>query len=45
MMWHIMLMSANPYIETIGGYRRQEDPMQVASGLNERETVHFEAPP
>ena len=22
--WHIMLMSANPYIETIGGYRRHE---------------------
>ena len=42
--WHIMLMSANPYIETIGGYRRQEDPMQVVSGPYGRETIHFEAP-
>ncbi len=43
--WHIMLMSANPYIETIGGYRRGEDPMQVVSGPYGRETIHFEAPP
>ncbi|MCY3817710.1 MAG: Fic family protein [Gammaproteobacteria bacterium] len=43
--WHIMLMSANPYIETIGGYRRHEDPMQVVSGPYGRETIHFEAPP
>ena len=43
--WHIMLMSANPYIETSGGYRRHEDPMQVVSGSYGRETIHFEAPP
>lgn len=43
--WHIMLMSANPYIETIGGYRRHEDPMHVVSGPYGRETIHFEAPP
>lgn len=43
--WHIMLMGANPYIETIGGYRRHEDPMQVVSGPYGRETIHFEAPP
>ena len=43
--WHIMLMSANPYVETIGGYRRREDPMQVVSGPYGRETIHFEAPP
>ncbi len=43
--WHIMLMSANPYIETIGGYRRHEDPMQVVSGSYGQETIHFEAPP
>ncbi len=43
--WHIMLMSANPYIETIGGYRRHKDPMQVVSGPYGRETIHFEAPP
>lgn len=43
--WHVMLMNANPYIETLGGYRRGEDPMQVVSGPYGRETVHFEAPP
>ncbi len=43
--WHIMLMSGNPYIETIGGYRQHEDPMQVVSGPYGRQTVHYEAPP
>ena len=43
--WHLMLMRANPYIESIGDYRRSEDPMQVVSGRYGRETVHFEAPP
>ena len=43
--WHEMLMSNEPSLEAVGGYRRHADPMQVVSGPLHRRTVHFEAPP
>lgn len=43
--WHRMLMADSRHLETIGGYRRHEDAMQIVSGRYDRPTVHFEAPP
>ena len=43
--WHRMLMADSRHLETIGGYRRHEDAMQIVSGRQDRPTVHFEAPP
>ena len=43
--WHAMLLSGDKSIQTIGGYRRHADPMQVVSGPHYKRKVHFEAPP
>ncbi|RAH95337.1 DUF4172 domain-containing protein, partial [Acuticoccus sediminis] len=43
--WHGMLMADTRHLETIGGYRRHQDAMQIVSGRQDRPTVHFEAPP
>jgi Fic family protein len=43
--WHGMLLSHDRGLETIGAYRRHDDAMQIVSGLLDRPTVHFEAPP
>jgi Fic family protein len=43
--WHAMLLSENPSIEVLGGYRTHAEPMQVVSGPDYERTVHFEAPP
>jgi Fic family protein len=43
--WHKMVMAGRPRIETIGSYRRHDDPMQIVSGAIGDERVHFEAPP
>lgn len=43
--WHRMLMADSRHLETIGGYRRHGDSMQIISGRLDRPTVHFEAPP
>jgi Fic family protein len=43
--WHSMLMAGNRYVETIGSYRRHDDPMQIVSGRLDKPTIHFEAPP
>jgi Fic family protein len=43
--WHAMLLSGNPSIEMIGGYRAHAESMQVVSGPDYERTVHFEAPP
>jgi Fic family protein len=43
--WHGMLLSHDRSLETIGGYRRNDDAMQIVSGRIGRPTVHFEAPP
>jgi len=43
--WHRMLMADSRHLETIGGYRRHEDAMQIVSGRYDRPRVHFEAPP
>lgn len=43
--WHTMLLSGDKSIQTIGGYRRHTDPMQVVSGPDHKRKVHFEAPP
>ena len=44
--WHLMLLSGsfNPRL-VIGRYRTDEEPMQIVSGYEGRQTVHFEAPP
>ena len=43
--WHRMMMSGNPSVQTIGGYRSHADPMQIVSGPDYKRIVHFEAPP
>lgn len=43
--WHAMLMADSRSIQTIGGYRKHADPMQVVSGPVSHRQVHFEAPP
>lgn len=43
--WHTMVMAGARRIETIGGYRRHADAMQIVSNRLDRPTVHFEAPP
>jgi Fic family protein len=43
--WHILLLSGNTTIGTVGRYRTHDDPMQVVSGPIEKRKVHFEAPP
>jgi Fic family protein len=40
-----MVMSGYRRIETIGSYRRHDDPMQIVSGAIGHEHVHYEAPP
>ncbi|MDM9645679.1 Fic family protein [Rhizobium sp. S163] len=42
--WHSMLMAGNRHLDTIGGYRRHEDAMQIVSGRLDKPTIHFEAP-
>jgi Fic family protein len=44
-LWHSMLLAHDQKLETIGGYRRHDDAMQIVSGRLDRPTVHFEAPP
>ena len=43
--WHSMLLAHDQKLETVGGYRRHDDSMQIVSGRLDRPTVHFEAPP
>lgn len=43
--WHGMLLAHDRKLETVGGYRRHDDAMQIVSGRLDRPTVHFEAPP
>ncbi len=43
--WHQMLMKGRSDARDIGRYRTHEEPMQVVSGLLDRITVYFEAPP
>ena len=43
--WHNDLLSDNKVINTIGGYRTHDEPMQVVSGPIHKPTVHFEGPP
>lgn len=43
--WHGMLLSSDPTIRVVGGYRTHVDPMQVVSGPDYKRKVHFEAPP
>ena len=43
--WHSMLLAHDQKLETVGGYRRHDEAMQIVSGRLDRPTVHFEAPP
>jgi Fic family protein len=44
--WHLMLLSGsfNPNLR-IGGWRTDEEPMQIVSGHHGKWIVHYEAPP
>lgn len=43
--WHQMLMNGRIDMETIGGYRVHEDPMQIVSGRLDLPQVFYQAPP
>jgi Fic family protein len=43
--WHAMLFAGDKTVDTIGGYRKHKEPMQIVSGPDYKRTVHFEAPP
>lgn len=43
--WHKMLMNGRRDLKSIGGYRKDGDPMQVVSGRIDKPDIHFEAPP
>jgi len=43
--WHRMLCAGRKDLDTIGAFRKHEDPMQIVSGPIGRERVHYEAPP
>jgi Fic family protein len=43
--WHAMLMSGRSDLETVGGYRKHSDSMQVISASLHEPKIHFEAPP
>jgi len=43
--WHRMLMNGRRDIKNIGGYRTDNEPMQVVSGAVYDPNVYFEAPP
>lgn len=43
--WHAMLLAGDKTVDTIGGYRKHNEPMQIVSGPDYKRTVHFEAPP
>ncbi|RMG22580.1 MAG: Fic family protein, partial [Armatimonadetes bacterium] len=43
--WHEMLMQGRSSLTTIGAYRTHPRPMQIVSGPEGRQVVHFEAPP
>ncbi|MDB5438534.1 MAG: filamentation induced by cAMP protein Fic [Caulobacteraceae bacterium] len=43
--WHSLLLAGDTSIKTVGGYRVDDDPMQVVSGPIQKRKIHFEAPP
>ena len=43
--WHEMVMRGRRDIDSVGAYRRGNEPMQVVSGPSYGRVVHFEAPP
>jgi Fic family protein len=43
--WHTMIMAGRTDVADIGRYRTHDEPMQVVSGPEYKQNVHFEAPP
>lgn len=43
--WHELLMNGRRDLQHVGGYRTDDQPMQVVSGPLHAPKVHFEAPP
>lgn len=43
--WHKMLMKGRQNIETIGGYRKHKEAMQIVSGPAYNTKIFFQAPP
>lgn len=43
--WHGLIMRGRNDVSQTGGYRRDDEPMQIVSGALHDPRVHFEAPP
>lgn len=43
--WHKMVVRGRWDLETVGAYRKSEEPMRIVSGPVHDPVVHFEAPP
>lgn len=43
--WHKMLTKGRADLKDVGVYRTHSEPMQVVSGADYRQKIHFEAPP
>jgi len=43
--WHPCIVTKSFLIRDVGKYRTGEEPMQIVSGYEGRQKVHFEAPP
>lgn len=43
--WHTHLFKGTVSLDTLGGYRRFSEPMQIVSGPDYKRKIHFEAPP
>ncbi len=43
--WHTWLVQGRTDLKAVGGYRTDDEPMQVVSGPLHAPKVHFEAPP
>ena len=43
--WHSAVMRGRTDMKVVGDWRQHTDPMQVVSGLDYDQIVHFEAPP
>jgi len=43
--WHRMILNGRRDIESVGGYRKHKEAMQIVSGPDYARKIHFEAPP
>lgn len=43
--WHELMLGGRRDLQSIGAYRRHDEPMQIISGASYAPKVHYEAPP